>query len=142
MTKISQQADVSKDSAYYKDNIGKVTSVDDLLNDHRLYTYATKAYGLEDMAYAKAFLRKVLDSDLSDANSFANKLSDKRYREFASAFPFGTTNTDTKTAQSANQIDDMIGLYTAVAKRGVELAGNVASVASPTRNTLKSRARF
>jgi hypothetical protein len=120
MTKISQQADVSKDSAYYKDNIGKVTSVDDLLNDHRLYTYATKAYGLEDMAYAKAFLRKVLESDLSDANSFANKLSDKRYREFASAFPFGTTNTDTKTAQSANQIDDMIGLYTAVAKRGVD----------------------
>jgi hypothetical protein len=120
MIKISQQADVSKDSAYYKANIGKVTSVDDLLNDHRLYTYATKAYGLEDMAYAKAFLRKVLESDLANPNSFANKLSDKRYREFASAFPFGTTSADTKTAQSANQIDDMIGLYTAVAKSGVD----------------------
>ncbi|UGV26195.1 DUF1217 domain-containing protein [Rhodopseudomonas boonkerdii] len=120
MTKVSQQAAVSKDSAYYKANIGKVTSVDDLLNDHRLYTYATKAYGLEDMAYAKAFIRKVLESNLSDANSFANKLSDKRYREFAAAFPFGTASADTKTAQSANQIDDMIGLYTAVAKRGVD----------------------
>ncbi len=120
ITKIAQQADVSRDTAYYKENIGKVTSVDDLLNDFRLYTYATKAYGLEDMAYAKAFLRKVLESDLSDANSFANKLSDKRYREFAAAFPFGTTSGDTKTAQSANQTDDMIGLYTAVAKRGVD----------------------
>ncbi|WP_398481200.1 DUF1217 domain-containing protein [Tardiphaga sp.] len=120
MQKISQQADVSKDSAYYKENIGNVTSVDDLLNDFRLYSYATKAYGLEDMAYAKAFLRKVLESDLSDANSFANKLSDKRYRDFAAAFAFGTTSTDTKAAQSANQTDDMIGLYTAVAKSGVE----------------------
>ncbi len=120
MTKVSQQAAVSKDSAYYKANIGKVTSVDDLLNDHRLYTYATKAYGLEDMAYAKAFIRKVLESNLSDANSFANKLSDKRYREFAAAFPFGTASADTKTAQSANQIDEMIGLYTTAAKRGVD----------------------
>lgn len=120
ITKISQQADVSRDTAYYKENIGKVTSVDDLLKDFRLYSYATKAYGLEDMAYAKAFLRKVLESDLSDQNSFANKLSDKRYREFAAAFPFGTTSADTKTAQSANQTDDMIGLYTAVAKRGVD----------------------
>lgn len=120
ITKISQQADVSRDTAYYKENIGKVTSADDLLKDFRLYSYATKAYGLEDMAYAKAFLRKVLESDLSDQNSFANKLSDKRYREFAAAFPFGTTSADTKTAQSANQTDDMIGLYTAVAKRGVD----------------------
>jgi len=120
ITKISQQADVSRDTAYYKENIGKVTSADDLLKDFRLYSYATKAYGLEDMAYAKAFLRKVLESDLSDPNSFANKLSDKRYREFAAAFPFGTTSADTKTAQSANQTDDMIGLYTAVAKRGVD----------------------
>lgn len=120
LAKISNQADVSRDTAYYKENIGKVTSVDDLLKDHRLYTYATRAYGLEDMAYAKAFLRKVLESDLSDQNSFANKLSDKRYREFASAFPFGTTSGDKKIPQSANQTDEMIGLYTAAAQRGVD----------------------
>ncbi len=120
LTKVSKQADVAKDTAYYKENIGKVTSVDDLLKDYRLYTYATKAYGLEDMAYAKAFLRKVLESDLSDKNSFANKLTDKRYRDFAEAFPFGTTDADTKTAQSANQTDDMIELYTTVAKRSVD----------------------
>jgi hypothetical protein len=120
LTRISQQATVSRDTAYYKENIGKVKNVDDLLNDYRLYTYATTAYGLDDMAYAKAFLRKVLESDLSDANSFANKLSDKRYRDFAAAFPFGTTSSSTNTAQSENQADDMIGLYTAVAQRGVD----------------------
>ena len=118
MTRVAQQPDVARNAAYYKDNIGKVKTVDDLLKDYRLYTYAMKAYGLEDMTYAKAFMKKVLESDLSDANSFANKLTDKRYREFAAAFSFN--GTETPAAQSANQTDEMIGLYTATVKRQVE----------------------
>ena len=118
MTRVAQQPDVARNAAYYKDNIGKVKTVDDLLKDHRLYQYAMKAYGLEDMTYAKAFMKKVLESDLSDANSFANKLTDKRYREFAAAFSFH--GTDTPVAQSADQTDEMVGLYTATVKRQVE----------------------
>jgi Protein of unknown function (DUF1217) len=64
-------------------------------------------YGLEDMAYAKAFMEKVLQSDLSDSKSFANTLIDERYRDFAAAFSFGG---ETKVAQSNSQTDDMIGL--------------------------------
>ena len=67
LTRVAQQTDVSRDAAYYKANIGKVHSVDDLMNDYRLYHYVTKAYGLEDMAYAKAFMKKVLQSNLSDS---------------------------------------------------------------------------
>ena len=76
----------AREAAYYKENIGKVSSVDAFLDDFQLYSYAMKAYGLEDMIYAKAFMRKVLESDMSDANSFANKLTDVRYQDFASAF--------------------------------------------------------
>ncbi|WFU85139.1 DUF1217 domain-containing protein [Bradyrhizobium sp. CIAT3101] len=118
LTRVAQQSDVSREAAYYKANIGKVHSVDDLMNDYRLYHYVTKAYGLEDMAYAKAFMKKVLQSDLSDAKSFANTLIDKRYREFAAAFSFG--GGETKVAQSDNQTDDMIGLYTAAMKSNVD----------------------
>ena len=89
MTRVEQQADVTRNAAYYRENIGKVKSVDDLLKNDRLYQYAMKAYGLEDMTYAKAFMKKVLESDLSNPNSYANKLVDKRYREFAAAFTFG-----------------------------------------------------
>jgi hypothetical protein len=95
-----------------------VKSVDDFMKDYRLYHYATKAYGLEDMAYAKAFMKKVLESDLSDANSFVNKLVDKRYREFAAAFSFN--GSATPVAQSENQTDEMIGLYTATRKSQVD----------------------
>ncbi|MET4259942.1 hypothetical protein ABIC09_004900 [Bradyrhizobium sp. S3.12.5] len=118
LTRVAQQSDVSSDAAYYKANIGKVHTVDDLMNDYRLYHYVTKAYGLEDMAYAKAFLKKVLQSNLSDSKSFANTLIDKRYRDFAAAFSFG--GGETKVAQSDSQTDDIIGLYTAAMKSNVD----------------------
>lgn len=123
LTRVEQQQDVAREAAYYKAHIGKVKSVDDFMKDYRLYRYATKAYGLEDMAYAKAFMKKVLESDLSDANSFINKLVDKRYREFAAAFSFN--GSATSVAQSENQTDEMIGLYTATRKSQVDaLAGD------------------
>jgi hypothetical protein len=118
LTRVEQQQDVAREAAYYKAHIGKVKSVDDFMKDYRLYHYATKAYGLEDMAYAKAFMKKVLESDLSDANSFVNKLVDKRYREFAAAFSFN--GSATPVAQSENQTDEMIGLYTATRKNQVD----------------------
>ena len=105
---------VSRDAQYYRDNIGKVTSVDDFLGDYRLFSYAMKAYGLEDMTYAKAFMKKVLESDLSDPKSFANQLQDSRYNEFAATFNFGTDGSIRATTfdgQSATQEDATIGLY-------------------------------
>ena len=102
----------AREAAYYKENIGKVASVDAFLDDFRLYSYAMKAFGLEDMTYAKAFMRKVLESDITDPNSFANKLTDERYRGFASAFSF---TASTAVAQTDAQLDEVIGLYSATA---------------------------
>jgi hypothetical protein len=103
-----------REEEYYKANIGKVKTIDDLLNDRRLFAYAMKAHGLEDMAYAKAFMRKVLQSDLNDPKSFARQLVDSRYAIFAKSFNFGTDGT-VKSAlpyvQNEFQEDDTIGLY-------------------------------
>lgn len=108
LDRVANQAQVKKDAQYYADNINKVKDADDFLGDYKLYSYAMKAYGLDDMIYAKAFMKKVLESDLTDANSFANKLSDTRYKEFASAFNF---NAPPKDIQTDSQEDDLIGLY-------------------------------
>lgn len=104
----SQQVLVARETEYYKDNIGKVTSIDEFLDDYRLYSYAMKAHGLEDMTYAKAFMRKVLESDLNDESSYANMLTDDRYRNFAMAFNFSKS---TQVVQSDAQEDSLIGLY-------------------------------
>ncbi|MCK1653783.1 DUF1217 domain-containing protein [Bradyrhizobium sp. 149] len=122
LTRVEQQQDVAREAAYYKANIGKVKTVDDFMKDYRLYHYAMKAYGLEDMAYAKAFMKKVLESDLSDSKSFVNQLVDKRYREFAAAFSFN--GSATPVAQSDIQTDEMIGLYTATKKNQVDALGS------------------
>ncbi|MBY3045458.1 DUF1217 domain-containing protein [Rhizobium leguminosarum] len=108
LSSVASQATVSRDSAYYKENIDKVTTVDEFMSDYKLYSYAMKAYGLEDMTYAKAFMKKVLESDLSDSSSFANSLSDTRYAEFAAAFKFAG---ETKTAQSDVQRDNLLDAY-------------------------------
>ncbi len=105
---------VARDTEYYRSHIGKVTSVDEFIEDQRLFAYAMKAHGLEDMTYAKAFMRKVLESDISDTKSFVNKLADKRYLEFAKAFnflPSGAVDAGVTTAQDEASEDAMIGLY-------------------------------
>jgi Protein of unknown function (DUF1217). len=108
LDRVESDAVVKRESAYYEENIGKVTSVDEFLDDYRLYTYAMKAFGLEEMAYAKAFMKKVLESDLGDENSFANKLTDERYRNFAAAYQF---NGQTKDVQTNVQETELFTLY-------------------------------
>jgi len=105
--RVEKQPAVDRETKYYLDNIGKVTSVDDFVNDYRLFNYAMKAYGLGDMTYAKAFMVKALKEGVSDPDSFANKLTDKRYAEFVKAFDFqklgGTATTYNPAQQGVAQ---------------------------------------
>lgn len=78
----------ARDEEYYLENIGKIKTIDDFLADDRIYRYAMKAFGLGDMAYAKGLMRKVLEGGVDKSDSFANKLSDSRYKDFATTFNF------------------------------------------------------
>jgi Protein of unknown function (DUF1217) len=79
----------ARDEAYFKANIGKVRTADDLVNDRRLLSVALTAYGLEGDINNKAFIRKVLaDGTLSDT-ALSTRLADKRYQKFSAAFGFG-----------------------------------------------------
>lgn len=110
LDRVASQSQIKRETEYYQANIGNVTSVDEFMQDYRLYSYAMKAYGLDDMAYAKAFMRKILESDLTDSDSFANKLTDTRYQQFAAAFNF---SGGTKVAQSGAQESDLLDAYEA-----------------------------
>lgn len=103
LERVSKQPDVARETEYYRAKIGDVKSIDDFMADTRLYNYALKAHGLEDMAYAKAFIRKVLTEGATDKNAFANKLSDSRYADFAKSLNFadlGAAATSVDAAQS------------------------------------------
>lgn len=114
LARTASKVDVAREEKYYLENIGKVKSVDDLLKDRRLFAHAMKAHGLDDMTYATAFMRKVLESDLNDSKSFARQLVDSRYAIFARSFNFnkdGTVNSSLPYVQNEFQGDDTVGLY-------------------------------
>lgn len=92
---------VSDDTAYYLAHIGEAKSADEFLKDYRLLSYAMKAHGLAEMVDAKAFLRRVLAEGISSPTSFANKLVDPRYREFAASFNFDMLGESATQAAAA-----------------------------------------
>jgi hypothetical protein len=101
--RVEAQPITKRDTDYYLANIGSVKTIDDFVKNTRLFTYAMKAFGLGDMAYAKAFMVKALKEGVSDSDSFANKLSDKRYAEFVKAFNFAALGENATSYNPAQQ---------------------------------------
>ncbi|MFM8748056.1 MAG: DUF1217 domain-containing protein [Aestuariivirga sp.] len=85
---ISQRPEIKREADYYMANIRNVKSVDDFMKNDRLFNFAMTAFGLKDMIYGKAFMRKVLMEGVDGNKSFALQLADPRFREFAENFNF------------------------------------------------------
>lgn len=94
---------IANDAAYYLKNIGNVKSIDDFLKNTRLFNYAMNAFGLGDLAYAKGMMRKVLTEGVDDKKSFANKLNDDRFVDFAKAFNFKANGDQTTNSTAVRQ---------------------------------------
>lgn len=85
---VAADPQVARDAEHFRNNIGQISRAEDLVADYRLLSVALKAHGLEADIGNRAFIRKVLESDLSDPKSLANKLSDSRYADLARSFGF------------------------------------------------------
>ncbi|MGY6707035.1 MAG: DUF1217 domain-containing protein [Rhizobiaceae bacterium] len=103
LNRVQKQPLVQRETEYYLENITKVKSIDDFISDSRLFNFAMKAHGLEEMAYAKAFMRKVLEEGIDSPDAFANRLTDKRYKDFANSFNFARHGEDTTIYNAAQQ---------------------------------------
>ena len=73
----------------FRDRIGEVTSVDDLMEDRELLQVALGAFGLDEDINNKFFIQKVLEEGSFDPGSLGNRLADKSYLSFAQFFGFG-----------------------------------------------------
>lgn len=83
-----QSAALQRDVAYFRANIGGITSAEDLVDDRRLLNVALGAFGLAEDIDNKFFIRKTLEEGTLRDDSLANRLSDKRYFAMAEAFGF------------------------------------------------------
>ncbi|WP_108662727.1 DUF1217 domain-containing protein [Acuticoccus kandeliae] len=84
----ASQGPVKLESEYYLENYRNISSIDEFLADTRLFRFAMTAYGLADLAFAKGYMRKILEEGVTEPDSLANRTSDNRLREFAAAFDF------------------------------------------------------
>ena len=90
---LSQNVVQQGDEAYFRKKISTIKTAEDLVSDRRLLRVALGAFGLTSDLNNTYFVRKVLESNTLQPGSLAAKLSDKRYKEMADAFGFGSFDT-------------------------------------------------
>ena len=98
--RIARNPEVAREVRYYLEHIGSIRSADDLLADQRSLRFALGAYGLENMAYARGLIRRLLAEGTRDADAFANRIADPRFRSFARAFDFERLGSTTMSSES------------------------------------------
>ncbi|SMX47452.1 DUF1217 domain-containing protein [Actibacterium lipolyticum] len=100
---------IKRDQAYFRENIGKVTSAEALVADRRLLSVALGAFGLDDDINNRFFIQKVLADGVESDDALANKLADKSYLKFAEAFGFG--GEDAPNSQKPDFADGILDAY-------------------------------
>ncbi len=102
----NKSPDLQREIDYFKENIGNVTSTAEFVGDRRLLAVALGAFGLSGEINKQAFVRKVLDEGTVDPQSFANRLGNTDYLEFAKTFSFGNEGGFVPTTNRINDIAD------------------------------------
>lgn len=105
---VARSPQVSRETEYYLAHIENVKSVDNFVGNRRLLAFALKAYGLSDLNYATAFIRRLLEGGIDDSQALANRMSDQRYRDFVAAFNFkrygATATTFDRTRKGTSEL--------------------------------------
>jgi len=98
---------IERSMEYFRERIGTIETPEALVADRRLLTVALEAFGLGEDIDAKFLIRRVLEEGTSANDALANRLSDKRYREFSDAFGFaGFGGPKTRLPGFADRIAD------------------------------------
>ncbi|MEJ6393037.1 DUF1217 domain-containing protein [Gymnodinialimonas sp. 2305UL16-5] len=100
--RFSQSAGQAADRQYFKENIGSVSSAEELVGDFRLMRVALGAYGLQDDLPNRAFIEQVLSQGTDDRTDLANRLANKSYQQLSDAFGFGSAKEIADPSLSSN----------------------------------------
>lgn len=100
---------VTRETTQFSERIRDVQSSEDLMADRTLLKVALGAFGLDEDLNNRAFIQRILDSDLDDSASLANRLADKRYLAFAQAFNFaGEGGAQLPEARTADELSTQL----------------------------------
>lgn len=107
--KFRARADLKADIEYYRSNITEIESLDDLFKDHRLLKFVLSSYDLESEIQYPGKVRKIIESDLSDVDSLANRFQDPRFQKLAQDINFHILGVSKLKFQSTT--DEMVKRY-------------------------------
>ncbi|ANY79462.1 flagellar biosynthesis protein FlgF [Microvirga ossetica] len=139
---IEKEPATKREIEYYQANIKTIKTIDEFIKNDRLFKFAMKAYGLEDMAYGKGLMKKLLKEGVSNPLSMANKMSNPLYKEFAKAFDFAAKGAEATSAAGATT--DAVAKYVQITlekkegdqNQGVQLAMYFKRKASSVTTTM------
>lgn len=117
----AKSGETARLTEHFRENIGKVSSLDDFMADRQLVRVALEAFGLGEDLYATAFIRKVVEEGTIDDESFANRLGDKRYAALSDALGFGNLGGAGRT-QFPGFTDEIVSRFEA--KQFEQAVGN------------------
>ena len=95
---------IQRNSRYFVDNAGSIATAEQFVQDRQLLEVGLGAFGLDDEINKRALILRVLDEGIFDASSFANRLNDTRYRDFAEQIGFGPVGSLLTTASQREEI--------------------------------------
>lgn len=106
---LAKSPDVARDTAKFTEKLKDIQSADELMEDRALLKVALGAFGLDEDIDNRAFIKKILESDLADTGSLANRLADKRYLALAKTFNFASEDgAQLPDARSADDITEKL----------------------------------
>ena len=85
----TQSTQLNRDTEYFRENIGKIETAEELVSDRRLLSVTLGAFGLSDDINSKFFIQKMLQEGSVAEDALANRFTDGRYLEMTEAFGFG-----------------------------------------------------
>jgi hypothetical protein len=97
----ASQPAVKTATAYYEAHIGSVKTIDQLVGNYRLLSYALQAYGLGDQIHNTALIKKVLEQGTTSSKALANTLDNANWKAFANAFNFSATGSSSPTSSTS-----------------------------------------
>lgn len=104
----SERKLTQSDIKFVREEMGKIESVEDFMGNYRLLEKVLTAYGLEDEINKIGYIKRILTSDIGDAKSLVNVVSDDRYRDMASDLLFATGVSAAKADSTLQKIEDRL----------------------------------
>lgn len=95
----------------FKERIGQIKNVDELLKDREVYSFVMKSMGMEGEMFAKAMNKKIMTSDLEDKKSLVSRMTSRKYKELNVIMGFKPDGSAGDFFAKPEWVGDMVSRY-------------------------------